>query len=586
MTDARPRSSAIDSSAPRGIALSAATVSAPFRQGVEKRLGHPLRWTILREWRQRGAMGALRAALGESRQPLYVVCETTESEVVTPLLSLLALPLRARGVFLVEPSGAIRPLALTTIAEGVFGFVRASIGVRIATWRNTGEARRLSRGPRAALSAGDSPHATRSIAYLRPALWFGVQAGGSVGHIAGVANGFAARGLDVRFFGPDRPAMLRPFVTSTLVAPPPGFGAPAEANIDRYQRRFVKVVSQALAERPPSVLYQRVALGDFSGAVLAHRLGVPLIAEYNGSEVWVAEHWGDGLANAARLRLCEDALLKQAHVIVVISKALRDELVDRGHEAHRIVCHPNGIDPELFDPSRYDLANRHSLRDSIGIPRDALVATFIGTFGRWHGAEVLAQAIGLLVRDDRAWLEARKLRFCLVGDGLRMPDVRERIARDGSGPWVTTTGLVPQDQGPRYLAMSDLLLSPHVANADGSRFFGSPTKLFEYMAMGKPIIASDLEQIGEVLRPAVEFAQGGEATIAAADDPSDSAAVRRRAVLVTPGDAAMLAAAIKALVDRPRLGAALGQAARDAALGEFTWDHHVASILDAVAHVR
>ena len=49
------------------------------------------------------------------------------------------------------------------------------------------------------------------------------------------------------------------------------------------------------------------------------------------------------------------------------------------------------------------------------------------------------------------------------------------------------------------LAACDVLASPHMGNPDGTRFFGSPTKLFEYMAMGRAIVASDLEQIGEVL---------------------------------------------------------------------------------------
>ncbi len=58
-----------------------------------------------------------------------------------------------------------------------------------------------------------------------------------------------------------------------------------------------------------------------------------------------------------------------------------------------------------------------------------------------------------------------------------------------------------QSEAPTYLAISDIVVSPTVPNPDGSPFFGSPTKLFEYMAMGKPIVASDLDQIGEVLTP-------------------------------------------------------------------------------------
>ena len=81
-----------------------------------------------------------------------------------------------------------------------------------------------------------------------------------------------------------------------------------------------------------------------------------------------------------------------------------------------------------------------------------------------------------------------------------MNDVKEILGEFLSSSFVCLTGIVPQKDAPKYLVASDILVSPHIPNADGSRFFGSPTKLFEYMAMGKAIIASDLEQIGEILK--------------------------------------------------------------------------------------
>jgi glycosyltransferase involved in cell wall biosynthesis len=102
-----------------------------------------------------------------------------------------------------------------------------------------------------------------------------------------------------------------------------------------------------------------------------------------------------------------------------------------------------------------------------------------------------------------------------------------------------------------------------VPNADGSPFFGSPTKLFEYMAMERAIIASDLDQIGEVLR------HGDTAW------------------LVPPADVGALADAMSRLVDDPALGTRLGTAARREALAHHTWHAHVARTLAALeARVR
>jgi len=128
---------------------------------------------------------------------------------------------------------------------------------------------------------------------------------------------------------------------------------------------------------------------------------------------------------------------------------------------------------------------------------------------------------------------------------------------------VKSMGRVPQVEGARLLGACDIFVSPHNSHMVDSKFFGSPTKLFEYMAMGKGIVASNLDQIGEVLRH-------GET-----------------AWLVAPGDAVALAAGIDRLVRDVALRDALGAAARRDALTHHTWRAHVRRTLDALdARVR
>src|SRR5258706_1846459 len=101
-----------------------------------------------------------------------------------------------------------------------------------------------------------------------------------------------------------------------------------------------------------------------------------------------------------------------------------------------------------------------------------------------------------------------------------------------------------------------MFASPNLPNPDGTRFFGSPTKLFEYMAMGKGIVASDLEQIGEVLE------------------------TERTALLVPPADPAALGAALSRLIADSALRERLGSEGRGAALARPTWGRNRAAILE------
>src|SRR5262249_34844798 len=156
---------------------------------------------------------------------------------------------------------------------------------------------------------------------------------------------------------------------------------------------------------------------------------------------------------------------------------------------------------------------------------------------------------------------------------LLMPQVRTVLESARATRFVTLTGLVEQHEAPRYLAACDVLLSPHVPNADGSRFFGSPTKLFEYMAMSRAIVASDLDQIGQVLQRSFR---------ADALPPScDARTVGDRvAVLLEPGNRRQLIESIRYLVERPECREALGHNARKEVLARYTWDRNVAELME------
>jgi glycosyltransferase involved in cell wall biosynthesis len=354
---------------------------------------------------------------------------------------------------------------------------------------------------------------------------------------------------------------------------PSTFGMPYEYNKYGFQRRLAPQVLEIVRARDLQLVYERMSLSTYSGVIASRALEIPLVLEYNGSEAWTSKHWGSALRDHDLAVMAEDACLRHAHLCVTVSDVLRDELLARGVAEERIACYPNCVDPDLFDPERFGTSDRLALRESLGIAEDAVVVTFLGTFGQWHGVDVLARGMRRLVEEHHEWLDRRRVHFLLVGDGARAAEVDEILGGDARcADFCTRVGLVAQDDAPRYLAISDVAMSPHVPNPDGSRFFGSPTKLFEYMAMALPIVASRLDQIGEVLRPSLHASALPGAEL--------DGATEALSLLAEPGDVEQLVTAIRFLVEQPSWRAALGRNARREALARYTWRHHVATILD------
>ncbi|MDI6842821.1 MAG: glycosyltransferase [Anaerosomatales bacterium] len=387
--------------------------------------------------------------------------------------------------------------------------------------------------------------------YLRTDFAFGLAAGGSVGHIAGVLNNLDACGQPPVFFTSDAIRTTRPDIETHVVWPQPEFRDIGELWSAAYNQHFLAQVGQILGSRLVRFIYQRYSHNNFCGLALSRERDVPFVLEYNGSEVWMARHWGRPLKYEHLAEKIELANLHGADLVVVVSKAMRDELVARSVDADKILVNPNGVDPDVYRPD----VDGSAVRERYGLDGVAVVG-FIGTFGRWHGAEVLVDAYGRLLA-RRPDLRERT-RLLMVGDGITMPEARAAAERHGITDNVVFTGAVPQEEGPAHLAAMDVFASPHVPNPDGTPFFGSPTKLFEYMAMGRGIVASELDQIGEVLEHG------------------------RTAWLVKPGDAEDLGRGIERLIDHPELRARLGAAARKEAVAKHTWREHTLRIIEAL----
>src|SRR3989449_672260 len=368
--------------------------------------------------------------------------------------------------------------------------------------------------------------------------------GGALTHVTGFLSGLAKEGARSALFC-GQP--LQAACDVHIVSGSRRFHLFREAANLSYNIRFIAAVHKLLAQERPRLLYQRHGRFLFAGALLSRLMGIPLVLEYNASEDWMAKHW-DPARFIPWLRLCERVSVKAASLIVVVSNPLKQQLMEVGVSAERILVNPNAVDPEWFHPN----CGGAKLRNDLGLRSGDVVVCFVGTFSYWHGVGVLEQAIRSLLEAQPA---GGPLKFLLVGDGLLATQLRNALDPYTRHGLVTFTGAVPHGSVRTYLDVADILVSPHVPMPGGSPFFGSPTKLFEYMAMGKAIAASALDQIADVLEHG------------------------RTALLVRPGDPSELAEAIQRLAADAQLRIELGRNAREIALVRHTWRQNARRVL-------
>lgn len=258
-----------------------------------------------------------------------------------------------------------------------------------------------------------------------------------------------------------------------------------------YNGRVVQKVKKIIEKEQPDFIYQHHADFIYAGSKLKRDLGIPFFMQAEGVQQWVKKHWGK-LYFEKPHRIAEQLQWEMADAIFVISEAVKQMMIEYGAEGSKIHVHPSGVDPDVFHPG----VDGSEIRKKLNIGKK-FVCGFTGTFAQWHGVDVLAESVKHIV----ARIPEAIVLF--VGDGMLRPQIEEILKRDNMEKHAIITGVVPYPKVPEYLAACDVLLSPCVSNEEGLGFFNSPVKLFEYLAMQRPIVASDVGQQAEVIEDGV-----------------------------------------------------------------------------------
>lgn len=297
-------------------------------------------------------------------------------------------------------------------------------------------------------------------------------------------------------------------------------------------------------QKRPDLIYERYAFFNVSGLLFSKLIRRPLLIEINylTSTPIVRKRKQIFLGLA---KLIEKFILERSDAIFVITEYVKHECINSGISPSKIISTPNGVDKKRIefkiDPEK--LKVKFKLDNEI-------VVGYIGAFFDWHRVDFLIHNAKILIENFE------NVKFILIGTGPNYEDIKNIVSCSELSNKVVFTGEIKHDHIWSYLSLFDIAVLPNSNN------YGSPVKLFEYMAAGCAVVAP---QIG----PVQEIITHGE-----------------NGLLFRSGDSVDFLNNISKLIRDEELRKRLGKNAKELVLSEYTWQNNANKILHFYESIR
>ena len=289
-------------------------------------------------------------------------------------------------------------------------------------------------------------------------------------------------------------------------------------------------------------IYERHSFFAFAAVRLAKKRNIPIIVEVNE------------LAGKKRIRKqvftklakkYEMYVFKNASAIIVVSDFLKNIIKEYGIDQNKIIVMPNAVDCKKFTSKGL----RDELRNRYKINKKGIVVGFIGWFVHWHNIELLIDVFSDISHQKDVYL-------CLIGDGVLRGQLKTRARDRGVESKVIFPGAVAHENVPDYIDMMDICVIPESNN------YRSPIKMFEYMAMAKPVVAPKIEPIEDIL---VDNVNG---------------------VLFEGKNENSLRRCLLDLIDDDQKREKIGKEARKTVLSKHLWKHNAEKVLETYNKIK
>ncbi len=372
-------------------------------------------------------------------------------------------------------------------------------------------------------------------------------------HVQEMVRAFIKRGFEVTLFatnqGGDAPEDLRQVNCITLPKRLFSNEKPDRAQREKYAMQSHHWFMWQLLQRQDfDLVYERYSLWSQAGVDYAALQGIPAVLEVNSPLIDEAKTYRGVVHEKQAVTIAEKNFLN-ASLICCVSQAVADYVIQTAKKIKPKRKLPVIVTPNAVNPDRFESLSRSSLRSKT---TEKITIGFVGTLKPWHGLDYLLQAFAVF-HQQQPQLNATLL---IVGDGPQRKTMEAMTDELNIADRVQFTGMVNPADIPSWLDKMDIAVAPY---PELENFYFSPLKVFEYMAAGLPVIASDIGQIKDIIQH------------------------KQQGLLVIPGSITALVIALQELADNPQQAQRLGSQAQAHIFSHYTWDAVAQTVLEQVA---
>lgn len=300
-------------------------------------------------------------------------------------------------------------------------------------------------------------------------------------HINGIADNCQELGYNVSFLSPagkEKPGKAQASAKQTQEQKQ-SFAQWLSAHMPEFLFECVEIFYNIVAffrgrqYESIDIIYERYAIFSVVGILLGKHFNCPVALEVNYTSLSPLVRARTSFLKPLAKRF-DQWIFKRATAIIAVSGTLKAQLInDFGIDADKITVIANAADPKLFTVAEKKTAPE-------------CVIGFVGGFYPWHGLSLLVDAVKILIEREQ------KVKCLLIGDGPELDAIKSKVQSYNLEEFFSFPGRIPHAELTSYVAEFDIGVMPD------SNDYGSPMKLFEYMAAGIPFVASDYPPIVEI----------------------------------------------------------------------------------------